>query len=173
MAKTRKVTKPINKLPRIEVHTLNNGYALEFDGMQSQGGHLYFSVDQLLKGFMIHIGLKKTAELDPSTMADFIETSLNYKDNEKAIREIESLNTKIWMLRRSRGGMANRLVAERARVLSIIDDIKSVAREAGNKALEARIRSVVGMYHGLKPLTLKELGIRSSDIVEDGEEEEV
>lgn len=174
MAKTKQViiTPPKKKLPRIEVRTLTNGYSLEFDGMQSSGGHLYFSVDQLLKGFMIHIGLKKTAFLDPSTMADFIETAMKYNDNEKAIQEIESLKSKLWMMRRSRGGMANRLVAERARVLSIIDDIKSVARETGNKNVEARIRSVIGMYHGLKPLTLKELGIRSEDIIEDQEEDE-
>ena len=90
MAKTKQViiTPPKKKLPRIEVRTLKNGYSLEFDGMQTPGGHMYFSVDQLLQGFMIHIGLKKTAQLDPSTMADFIDTAMKYNDNEKAIREI-------------------------------------------------------------------------------------
>ena len=173
MAQTRKVTKPQKKLPRIEVRTLQNGYSLEFEGMETAGGHMYFTVDQLLHGFMIHIGLKKTAQLDPTTMADFIETAMKYNNNEKAIREIESLTSKLWMMRRSRGAMAKRLVAERARLLSIIDDIKSIAHERKDKLLESRIRSVIGMYHGLKPITLKELGIRSEDIVEDQEEDDV
>lgn len=134
---------------------------------------MYFTADQLLQGFMIHIGLKKTSQLDPTTMADFIETAMKYNNNEKAIREIESLNSKLWMMRRSRGAMAKRLVAERARVLAMIDDIKSIAHERKDKMLESRIRSVIGMYHGLKPITLKELGIRSEDIVEDQEEDDV
>lgn len=173
MAKTGKVTKPPKKLPRIEVRTLANGYSLEFDGMETSGGHMYFTVDQLLQGFMIHIGLKKTAQLDPTTMADFIETAMKYNNNEKSIREIESLNSKLWMMRRSRGAMAKRLVAERERVLALIDDIKSIAHEHKDKLLESHIRSVIGIYHGLKPITLKELGIRSEDIVEDQEEDDV
>lgn len=173
MAQTRKVTKPQKKLPRIEVRTLQNGYSLEFEGMETSGGHMYFTVDQLLQGFMIHIGLKKTAQLDPTTMADFIETAMKYNNNEKAIREIESLTSKLWMMRRSRGAMAKRLVAERARLLSIIDDIKSIAHEHKDKLLESRIRSVIGIYHGLKPITLKELGISSEDIVEDQEGDDV
>ena len=171
MAKANKVTKPPKKLPRIEVRTLTNGYSLEFEGMETDGGHMYFTVNQLLQGFMIHIGLKKTSQLDPTTMADFIETAMKYNNNEKAIREIESLNSKLWMMRRSRGAMAKRLVAERARVLAIIEDIKSIAHERKDKLLESRIRSVIGIYHGLKPITLKELGIRSEDVVEEQEED--
>lgn len=174
MAKTKQViiTPPKKKLPRIEVRTLKNGYSLEFDGMQTSGGHMYFSVDQLLQGFMIHIGLKKTAQLDPSTMADFIDTAMKYNDNEKAIREIENLNSKVWVMRRSRGAMAKRLVAERERVLALIEDVKSIASEQTDKALASRIRSIIGLYHGLRPITLKELGIRSEDIIEDQEEDD-
>lgn len=160
------------KLPRIEVRTLTNGYSLEFEGMQTAGGHMYFSVDQLLQGFMIHIGLKMTAQLDPSTMADFIETAMKWGDNEKAIKEIENLNSKVWVMRRSRGAMAKRLVAERERILALIEDIKSIANEQKDKHLSARIRSIIGLYHGLRPITLKELGIRSEDIIEDQEEDD-
>ena len=174
MAKTKQViiTPPKKKLPRIEVRTLKNGYSLEFDGMQTAGGHMYFSVDQLLQGFMIHIGLKKTAQLDPSTMADFIDTAMKYNDNEKAIREIENLNSKLGMMRRNRGALAKLLVAERNRVLSLIDDIKAVAYKLHDKTLETRIRSVIGMYHGLRQITLKELGIQSEGIIEDQEEDD-
>lgn len=174
MSKTKQViiTPPKKKLPRIEVRTLKNGYSLEFDGMQSSGGHMYFSVDQLLRGFMIHVGLKMTAQLDPTMMADFIETAMKYGDNQKSIREIETLNSKLWMMKRSRGAMAKRLVAERERILALIEDIKSIANEQKDKHLSARIRSIIGLYHGLRPITLKELGIRSEDIIEDQEEDD-
>lgn len=174
MAKTKQViiTPPKKRLTRIEVRTLKNGYSLEFEGMQTAGGHMYFNVDQLLQGFMLHIGLKMTAQLDPSTMADFIETAMKWGDNEKDIKEIENLNSKVWVMRRSRGAMAKRLVAERERVLALIEDVKSIASEQTDKALASRIRSIIGLYKGLRPITLKELGIRSEDIIEDQEEDD-
>jgi hypothetical protein len=42
-------------MKKITVQTLPNGYALNFDG-DRRNGYMYFNVDDLLKGFMIHIG---------------------------------------------------------------------------------------------------------------------
>ena len=46
-------------MKRITVQTLPNGYSLNFDG-DRQNGYMYFNENDLLKGFMIHIGLNMT-----------------------------------------------------------------------------------------------------------------
>ena len=39
------------KLPNVSVTTLPNGYALTFDGMRQPKGYLYFTLEDLLKGY--------------------------------------------------------------------------------------------------------------------------
>ena len=66
-------------LPNISVRTLANGYSLEFEGMAQQGGYMYFTPDKLLEGFMLHIGMNMTEQLNPSTMQDFITAAMACK----------------------------------------------------------------------------------------------
>ena len=51
-------------IKHIYVSTLQNGYSLSFDGMSEKGGYMYFSIEDLLKGFMMHIGLNMTDQLE-------------------------------------------------------------------------------------------------------------
>ena len=63
-------TKEKTTLPMIKVTPLPNGYSLEFDGMKQKTGYMYFSPDKLLEGFMLHIGIGITDDLDTETMQD-------------------------------------------------------------------------------------------------------
>lgn len=83
------------KHPRIEVKTLPNGYSLEFDGMKKQNGFMYFNQEQLLEGFMIHIGLEMTDELNTDLIKDFLIAACNWNENKKCIKEIERLSTEL------------------------------------------------------------------------------
>ena len=68
------------KIKKITVQTLENGYALLFDGMKSQVGYMYFSPEQLLKGFMCHIGLQMTDELSMENIDDFLAAVIQWKN---------------------------------------------------------------------------------------------
>ena len=85
----------VKKHPRIEVKTLPNGYSLEFDGMKKQNGFLYFNQEQLLEGFMIHIGLEMTDELNTDLIKDFLIAACNWNENKKCMKEIERLSTEL------------------------------------------------------------------------------
>ena len=81
--------------PRIEVKTLPNGYSLEFDGMKQHGGFMYFNREKLLEGFMVHIGLEMTDQLNTEIIQDFIEAACTWKDNKKCVKEINRLTEEL------------------------------------------------------------------------------
>lgn len=98
-------------LPKIEVRTLNNGYQLRFDGMKGIG-YMYYSPEKLLEGFMLHIGLKMTEQLNVENMQDFIETAINWRDNEKCVKEIASLTSQLKAANSSLEAMKRRVKRE-------------------------------------------------------------
>lgn len=161
-------------LPMITVETLPNGYSLKFEGSKRPNGHLYFSPRKLLEGFMMHIGLKLTEELNTETMKDFLTTAMNWKDNEACVKEIERLNTEMALLERKRTGMARRLVEERNQHIALTLAFASLFE--GPDALpidserKAKIGTMLKPHKRLVPYTLSKLGIESPDIIPDEEE---
>lgn len=160
-------------LPLITVEKVPNGYVLKFDGMKKREGFLYFSPEKLLEGFMCHIGLKMTDELDTDMMQDFIVGAINYSTNEKCIKEIERLNAEIKAVTRSRNGMGRRLIEERTRLLKVIDIVEELELYV-KKENRTEYNNLRKRLPRVKPLTLEELGITiddSEDIDEVDEEE--
>ena len=82
----------------IDVDTLPNGYSLKFDGMKQQGGYMYFTPEQLLEGFMAHIGLEMTDQLNMETIRDFLVTAIKWKDNKACVKEIERLKNALRLM---------------------------------------------------------------------------
>lgn len=160
-------------MPLITVDNVPNGYVLKFDGMKKREGFLYFSPEKLLEGFMCHIGLKMTDELDTDMMQDFIVGAINYSTNEKCIKEIERLNAEIKAVTRSRNGMGRRLIEERTRLLKVIDIVEELELYV-KKENRTEYNNLRKRLPRVKPLTLEELGITiddSEDIDEVDEEE--
>ena len=157
----------------MSVVTHPNGYGLSFEGMKQSGGYMYFSPDDLLKGFMAHIGLGITEQLNMETIDDFLTAVINWRDNKKCIDEIERLNAEVKRQNGSRNAMARRLMTERARFCALVESIQMLAEEyRGRKDDYDRILKVVKNYTKTRPFTLKELGIESTDIIEEPEEDE-
>lgn len=160
-------------LPFIQVVQHPNGYGLAFDGMKQPQGYMYFTVDDLLKGFMVHIGLEITEQLDMETIDDFLEAVINYKSNEKCIKEIERLKQELVSVKVSRNAMARKLMAERARFCALVKSISQLSLEfRGRKEDETRILKAIKNYTKTRPYTEKELGIDGTIIVETEEEDE-
>lgn len=116
------------KLPNIEVLTQPNGYSLKFDGMR-QRGYFYFSPDTLLQGFMLHIGLGITDQLNTETMNDFIVTAMNWKDNEKCIKEIERLTASLKTAEKAVEAAECRLTAKQERIDEFCEKLLALAKK--------------------------------------------
>lgn len=158
-------------LPTITVEKVPNGYVLKFDGMKKREGFLYFSPEKLLEGFMCHIGLKMTDELDTDMMQDFIVGAINYSTNEKCIKEIERLNSEIKAVTRSRNGMGRRLIEERTRLLKVIDIVEELELYV-KKENRTEYNNLRKKLPRVKPLTLEELGIINDDTENEEEVDE-
>lgn len=153
------------RLPWIKVVTYPNGYGLEYEGMKHSQGFMYYTPEKLLEGFMLHIGLGMTEQLDADTMQDFIAAAVRWKDNESCIKEIKALNGRLNALRLRRNGLATRLIAERNRVLALVDGVKRMAgRYREMKELYSQLYGIIKNSVSLKPYTLSDLGIKSPDV---------
>ena len=164
--------RPKKHLKKITVLTLPNGYSLTYEGMKPTNGHMYFTPEQLLEGFMLHIGLEMTEQLDIDTMQDFIVAACNWKDNAKCIQEIEKLNTQVNGLRLRRNGLATKLIAERNRLLTMVDAIRKLEKKFSGTDLGDELKAIIKNHVHTRPLTLKALGITCTHVVETEEPEE-
>ena len=160
------------KLPNISVVTLPNGYALTFDGMRQPKGYLYFTPEDLLKGFMIHIGCGKTDQLDMSNIDDFLDAVLAFKGKEDCIDEIQRLQSQVDIAERRRNYMAKRLVFSRGQLVELVKDIDRLAFEYKNlSSVSTELRKAIKKFSATKHLTLKELGVSSDDIIDSDDDE--
>ena len=62
-------------LPKIEVHTVPNGYALTVDNKK----YLYFTADDLIAGFFTHVAVGKTEYLDKETVEGILIAAATWK----------------------------------------------------------------------------------------------
>ena len=162
------------ELPKIEVETRPNGYSLKFDGMKQSGGHMYFTPEKLLEGFMLHIGLEMTEQLDIDTMQDFIVAACNWKDNKKCVQEIERLTAELKKALRSRAYYAKLLCTERYRYNSLVDDILKAQKDLKDypdKDIKGKLERLLKGRKRNVELTLDGLGVRYDDTI--GEDDEV
>ena len=64
-----------HELPKIEVHTLPNGYALNVDNKR----YLYFNAEDLIAGFFTHVAVGKTEYLDKETVEGILIAAATWK----------------------------------------------------------------------------------------------
>jgi hypothetical protein len=162
--------RPKKKLKRIEVRTLPNGYSLNFDGAHQANGYMYFTADKLLEGFMLHIGLNMTEQLDTETMQNFIMSALEWNSNEKCVREIERLKRELSAMTSKRNGLARQLIEERRNYSRLRDDMEMLHAEAKNAVgdLVYELADTFLKRNRKKPdLTFKSLGVDSNVVIED------
>lgn len=165
--------RPKKHLKKITVLTLPNGYSLTYEGMKPTNGHMYFTPEKLLEGFMLHIGLEMTEQLDTETMQDFIVAACNWKDTESCQKEIRDLQYKLRLTIQSRNSMARRLMEDRKRLVDMIGMIQGLATEnKGNKYLVNKLNAITKNMTKMRKYSAKELGITQEASTEDDTTEE-
>ena len=158
------------KVKLIDVETLPNGYSLKFDGMTKKGGYMYFTPEKLLEGFMLHIGLNMTDQLNTETMQDFIVAACNWKDNKDCVKEIERLKNALRLMTGRRASLARQMIQERNRYNGIIDDVGSMIAELKDypdKDIKKRLEKVLKGKKRMPQLTLQSLGVNPDEAVDD------
>ena len=155
------------KLPKIEVHTVANGYTLKIEGHKQE--YLYFTPEKLMEGVMVHIGLKMTDQLSAETITSFIDTALQWNDLKKSTAEINRLKAQLKAQQTKYNGLARKLVKERDRLLLLIDRAKEVSVGKSLTDNITRLNRTIANYGPLKTITYSELGI-TSEMIEDDEE---
>lgn len=159
------------KLPKIEVRTVSNGYSMAIEGHRQE--YLYYTPEALVKGVMMHIGLKMTEELTKENIEAFIESSIQLDSLKLCNKEIAKMKREVYDANKNHRGIAKRLVAERARTLQIVELARdcAVGKHSLTDAL-AKLHAYVRKVGPLKRLKLSDLGIKSYDITDEDDEEE-
>lgn len=148
-------------MKKITVQTLPNGYALNFDG-DRQKGYMYFNVDDLLKGFMIHIGLKMTEQLSMENIDDFLVAVMNWNETGKCIKELSRMEEELKLAQTSRNRLARMMIDEREKHLELVNNIKTLIRKLESypdKDIAESLRKLIMSRKAMKAITMTGLGI--------------
>ena len=159
------------ELPRIEVHTLPNGYSLSIEGHRHE--YMYFSPEKLLEGVMVHVGLKMTEELSTDTIKSFIDSAIEFHNQKASHKELQKAQREMDKVNRKYRALANKMIKERHRMLRLCNLAKACV--TGHHSLTDALAALHARVHNdgqLKELTLADFGITSDQILDDEEDED-
>ena len=152
-------------MKRITVQTLPNGYSLNFDG-DRQNGYMYFNENDLLKGFMIHIGLNMTEQLSMENIDDFLVAVMNWNETGKCINELSRMEEELTLAQTSRNRIARQMIDEREKHLELVNNIKALIRKLDSypdKDIADSLRKLTLSRKAMKAITMSGLGINVKD----------
>jgi len=86
------------QLTKVSVQTVPNGYLLNVEG----NGYMYFTLQELLEGFFVHVGLNKLNWLDRDTITDLMTACATWPKEGDAIQEAARLTAQVEDLQQSR-----------------------------------------------------------------------
>lgn len=159
------------KLPRIEVHTLPNGYSLSIEGHRQE--YMYLNVEKLLEGFMVHVGLKMTEQLNMETIKSFIDSALEWNNTKASHKELTKVKRDMDRLNKRYHNAVKRLIDERHRMLRLCRLAKDCT--LGKSSLTDALAALHTRVHNdgqLKELSLADFGITSDQILDDEEDDD-
>ncbi|MBR2776848.1 MAG: hypothetical protein IKD75_07050 [Prevotella sp.] len=82
--------------PSIDVRTVPNGYTLTVD----KGNYMYFTSEELLMGFMMHVGCGVTTELSKEKLPSIVAATVAYPTQEELVQRVAELERQIESLGR-------------------------------------------------------------------------
>lgn len=83
---------------KVSVQTLPNGYSLDVGGK----GYLYFTLQELLEGIFVHVGLHKIDWLDRDTITNLVTACATWPKEGDSIQEAARLTAQLEDLKQSR-----------------------------------------------------------------------
>jgi len=83
---------------KVSVQTLPNGYSLDVDGK----GYMYFTLQELVEGIFVHVGLHKLDWIDRGAITDLMIACATWPKEGDAIQEAARLTAQVEALQQSR-----------------------------------------------------------------------
>ena len=120
-SKKRPKDEPIN----VRVRTLPNGYDLDVDGT----GFMYFTINELIEGFFVHVALEEVDYMDKKTMQDLITACAIYPNEGDAIKATTRFHEQIEALEQSHQRDASVIANLKARIVAISDELAKTKRK--------------------------------------------
>lgn len=161
------------ELKNVTVETRKNGYSLKFDGMEQTGGYLYFSLEDLINGFLVHVGLGVNHTLNMEEIDEFMKAVLNYNDTDKCIAEINRQSKEIERMRKQLDVLAQKTLLERRRALKCADILKRAGDDEKEMSKAAgKIIADMRKLHEITKESLLHIKPESDDDDEESENEE-
>lgn len=127
-------------MKKIRVSTIKTGYELCFDGQKNKG-YLYHSVEDLLYGFILHIGCEVTDELELNEVKEIVKALPKYNELAPLIEKNRKLEDKnITLSTRLDDALDEKIkqraqwAAERQKLIDTIEDYNKLLKKV--KALD-------------------------------------
>lgn len=159
-------------LKNIEVVTLANGYSLRFDGMEQSRGYMYFSLEKLIEGIMLHIGLNITHQLEVNDMSDFLKAAENWNENKECVEEIRRLNSEVDSIKFKYEILMRRLMRERESVIKVGEEFKNAIDIEDKEKKKKRFDAIIKKCLRKRPISQKSISLDAINIDDENESNE-
>ena len=161
----------MREIKNITVKTLPNGYSLEFDGMK-QNGYMYHTTENLLKGFMVHIGMDMTDQLNMENVDDFIVAAMTWNDNEKNVNEITRLTDLCKKQESSINSRQKEILRMTNKLATVLELVKNAIKEEDVNEKKKILQNAIRAIGKVNALTEKDKELLNTPDEEDEDEDE-
>lgn len=84
---------------KVRVATVSNGYTLDLTIDGQKQGYMYFNVEELLEGFMYHVGLLEVSPYGKAEIREFLDAASKWQDNGLLVKELLQKTEEITFLK--------------------------------------------------------------------------
>ena len=84
---------------KVRVATVSNGYTLDLTIDGQKQGYMYFNVEELLEGFMYHVGLLEISPYGKAEIREFLDVASKWQDNGLLVKELLQKTEEITFLK--------------------------------------------------------------------------
>ena len=84
---------------KVRVATVSNGYTLDLAIEGQKQGYMYFNVEELLEGFMYHVGLLEVSPYGKAEIREFLDAASKWQDNGLLLKELLQKTEEITFLK--------------------------------------------------------------------------
>lgn len=84
---------------KVRVATVSNGYTLDLTIDGQKQGYMYFNVEELLEGFMYHVGLLEVSPYGKAEIREFLDAASKWQDNGLLLKELLQKTEEITFLK--------------------------------------------------------------------------
>ena len=84
---------------KVRVATVSNGYTLDLAIEGQKQGYMYFNVEELLEGFMYHVGLLEVSPYGKAEIREFLDAASKWQDNGLLVKELLQKTEEITFLK--------------------------------------------------------------------------